>query len=145
MDIEPEETPEPEEVVIAPEVAEAEFTRFTEAMDLDVDPEGMDDEDKKGFVDAKRKFVKAVVDGHLVVDDDGQPVYTPIVGKGAPLVFREPGGAAFMAQDQKKQGHDMAKLFATMAAMTKMPLARFVKMKGRDIKVCIAVTTLFLG
>lgn len=129
--------------VVAPEVAEAEFERFTEAMDLDVDPQGMDDEDKKGFIDCRRKVVNAIVEGRLVIDEKGQPVFTP--SEGGSITFREPRGSALMAMDSKKKGHDFSKLYATMAETTEQPITRFSKMANRDLKVCTAVMTLFLA
>lgn len=135
-----------EEMVVDREVAESEFDRFCEAMDLDVDPAGMDDGDKRSFESARRQLIKAICAGHLAVDEQGQPVYTPRVGPACdPITFYEPSGASLMAMDQKKKGHDVAKLYATMADMTRQPLVRFSKMKERDLKVCRAVTLLFLG
>lgn len=39
---------------VATEVAEAEFVRFAEAMDLDIDTAKMDGEDRKGFEQKKQ-------------------------------------------------------------------------------------------
>ena len=39
---------------VAEEVAEQEFNRFVEAMDLDVNLADMDEDDKKGFEQQKR-------------------------------------------------------------------------------------------
>jgi hypothetical protein len=129
--------------VIAAEVAEDEFARFVETMDLDVDPAGWDDEDKKSFVDAKRKIINAMMRGQLVIDDKGQPVFTPVSGE--PITFYEPKGSTFMAMDQKKKGHDTAKMFVMMADMTRQNAGRFSSMAGRDIKVCMAIMGLFLA
>lgn len=135
-----------EQQVVATDVAEEEFDRFCEAMDLDVDPKGMDDEDKKSFNDARRKLVRAIELGRLAIDEKGQPVYTPYESAlKTPITFREPTGASLMAMDHKKKNHDVSKMFATMADMSGQPITRFASMLKRDLNVCLAVTNLFMG
>ena len=132
--------------IIGSDVAENEFLRFIETMDLDVDPDGMDDEDKSNLKDARRRIVRAISGGALVINEDGDPVYTPKVGADRnPITFYEPDGGSIMAMDTKKRGHDVAKLYATMADLTKTSVAKFTKMKQRDLSVCQAITVLFLG
>lgn len=130
---------------ISQDVAEAEFDRFIGAMDLDVDAKGMDDEDKKSYEVARRKILNAMLAGHLVIDPEGQPVYMPRKGNVTPIVFHEPTGASLMAMDQRKKHHDIGKMYALMADMTKQPAARFAGMHNRDLQICLAVTGLFLG
>lgn len=131
---------------VATEVAEAEFCRWAESMDLNLDPRGWDDEDKKSFHDAKFKLVAAIEAGNLVVDEKGRMVYTPRSTESRePLVFNEPTGGHMMSMDQKKKGHDMAKLFGIMAEMTGQNIQVFTAMKSRDLKVCQSIVALFLG
>jgi len=125
------------------ETAEREFEKFVEAMDLDVDKDGMDDEDRKAFDNAKRKFIRAVMRGRLSLNENGEPVVQPTDGE--PITFHEPRGDTFMATDQKKQGHDVAKNIAMMAAMTGEPPKRFANMPNRDLDICTTVQLLFLG
>lgn len=131
---------------IAREVAEQEFNRFVEAMDLDVDPADMDAEDKKGFEQQKDRIIAAVQSGSLVINDTGEPVFTPQRTEGAEAItFHEPTGASLMAMDRKKKTEDIGKLYASMGEITKTHASTFSKMKMPDLKVCIAITTLFLG
>lgn len=134
-----------EHETIAADVAEHEFMRFVEAMDLDVDPTGWDDEDKRSFEEAKRKLVSALRSGKLVIDEHGQPVFTPSQPPTDPITFYEPTGATLMAMDQKKKNHDVAKMYAAMADMTRQPMTRFSKMVNRDVKICTAIASLFFG
>lgn len=129
---------------ISAEVAEDEFERFAVGMDLDVDPAGLDEEDKKSLADSKRRFIRAVRTGQLVVNDNCEPVLSP-TGGGKPIVFHEPRGAALMATDQKKKGHDMARTFAVMGAMTNESPSRFSELANRDLKICTAIFALFMG
>ena len=130
---------------VAAEVAESEFARFIEAMELDVDPKGWTDDDKQSFDEAKRKIVGAMELGLLVVDEEGRPVYTPRVGNTSAITFYEPTGADLMAMDQAKKGASVSATWKVLAAMTKTDATRFSKMANRDLKVCQAVLALFLA
>lgn len=128
---------------VATEVAESEFDRFIEAMDIDVDPAGMDDEDKKSYESARRLIVGAIRAGRVTVDAQGQPIFAP--NEGQPITFFEATGASLMAMDQKKKNHDVTKMFAAMADITKQPITRYAKMAKRDLKICLAFAALFLS
>lgn len=131
--------------VVAAEVAEREFVRWAEAMDLELDTQHMDAEDLTAFEKAKRRITGAICDGRLVIDDRGRPVFTPSEPPDArSLTFNEPTGATFMATDKQKRGHDIAKNFSAMAQLTRTNVATFNRMVGRDLKVCIALMQLFL-
>lgn len=133
---------------IATEVCESDFAHFCEAMDIDVDPKGQDDDDKKSLQDCKRTMMRAMERGFLVVSENGEPVYTPVGGDPdfrSVITFHEPKGEAWTARDSVKDGHDTKKLYASMASMTGLSVARFNRMAARDLKVCVAVALLFLG
>ncbi len=128
---------------IAPEVAEAEFERFATKMRLDLDPDGLDSDDRKNLADAKRRFLNAMQRGLLIVDDAGQPVFTP--EQGDAITFYRPRGATLMAMDVKKVGHDVTKGLAAMAEMTKQNIVRYHDMPYPDLRICQAIVALFLG
>jgi len=128
---------------VAKDVANEEFGRFVEEMDLDVDPEGMDDDDKATLTVAKRRFVRAVRRGTLSVNSKGEPVMRTSTGRD--LVFGEPEGSAYMAQDGKKAGHDIAKSYAVLANMTGAGESTFKRLQNREVKLCLAILALFLG
>ena len=131
---------------IAKEVAEQEFNRFVESMDLDVDPADMDEDDRKGFNQQKDRVITAIQSGALVIKDSGEPVFTPQRTNDADAItFHEPTGASLMAMDRKKKTEDIGKLYAAMGDITKTHANVFSKMKMADLKVCMAITTLFLG
>ena len=132
---------------IALDVAENEFNRFTEAMDLDVNTEGMSADEKRDFTIQRDRILRVIQSGALVINDNGEPVYTPQRSGGEvnPITFHEPTGASYLAMDRKKIGEDMAKLFSTMADVTGTSSGLFGKMKNSDLKVCMAIITLFLA
>jgi hypothetical protein len=130
---------------IAPSVAESEFARFAESMDLDLDTARMDAKELDEFKGLKRVVVRAMELGRLVIDEKGQPVYSPQLGETKPITFYEPDGAVLMSADKKKAGESVAKLYTAMGAMTKTSAERFASMKARDLKVCQALYLLFLA
>lgn len=132
---------------IATEVAEADFERFADAMDFDLEAKSMDEADRKAFAATKRTIVRAIEQGHLVVDDSGQPIFTPQIdekGQG-PITFYEPTGISLIAMEKRNRGEDVSKMFASMGAMTKQHPSRFANMSQRDLRVCMALATLFLS
>lgn len=132
--------------VMAREAAEAEFDRFVDAMDIDADPTDMSDEDKKGLQQSRRTVVKAIMNGSLMIEADGTPVYTPRRSKDVtPIRFREPTGADLMEMDKAKAGADINKTFKILAAITSTSPARFANLVMSDLNVCSAVMVLFTG
>jgi hypothetical protein len=134
-----------DEQTMADEVIEAELDRFFDKMDIATDRHDLKGDDLESFVDKKKTLVAAMRAGRLVIDDQGQPVYTPKVGITEPITFHEPTGASYMAMDQGKEREQVKKMFNVMADMTGQPANRFANMKNRDLKVCMAVAVLFLA
>ena len=136
------------ETKIVLEVAEAEFSRFTGAMDLD-DGAGLAGEDSKSYSENRARIVRAIMRGSLVINDKGEPVYTCQRGEpGAEPVkvtFYEPTGASLMAMDGKKKDHDVGKMYAVMGDICKTPAVTFARMKNADLKVCQSLMVLFLA
>lgn len=126
-------------------VAESEFDRFIDSMDLDVKTDALDDDEKKDLSLQKSRVVGAIMIGSLVISEEGEPVFTPRREERDPLTFYEPTGAALMAMDRKKASQEIAKMFAAMATITRTHSKVFSNMKMSDLKICLAITTLFLG
>lgn len=123
---------------IALDVAENEFIRFAENMDLISEQEEYKNE--------KEIIIKAICNGSLTINEDGEPVFTPQRSKVCePLTFREPDGATVMAMDKKKKGEEIGKLFSVMGDICKVHPNTFAKMAWRDLKVPQAIVTLFLA
>lgn len=129
------------------EVAEQEFERFADAMDLDIDTAELDAEDQAAFNKQRSRIVRAVQRGSLVFNENGEAVYTPS-NPGSkhqdPITFHERTGASLMAMDGKKKNHDVAKTYAVMADMCKVHPSTFAGLKGSDVKVCEALFALLM-
>lgn len=138
---------EQEEYVVDEQTAEKEFDRFGNLMDLDFDTPAMNEEDAQNFNQQKGVFIRAVRRGLLSVDDEGQPVYelSGSVNGIDKITFYEPTGADFRQQDKRKKNEMTARMHTIMASFTKTPEQVYAKMKNRDLKVCQAITTLFMA
>lgn len=135
---------------VAKEVAEAEFLRFVEINDLDIDESTFSDEDKEALAASKDVFVKSVMSGKIAVTVEGdviQHLSRVPQGSNCPetITFREPQGNALLASDKKKLGHDMSKFYAIMTNISNAPTGYFSKLYNRDLKVSMTIATLFLG
>lgn len=129
---------------VAAEVAEEEFDRWAEAMDLEV--EGLDSDDLQSFNQQRAKIVRAIRKGHLVINDEDLAVYTPWKSTyDKPIVFHERTGASLMAADHAKKDANVAKMYAILADMTRTNAPLFASLKGPDIKVCEALFALLMG
>lgn len=127
---------------ITQEVAEQEFDRWAEEMDLDLDTSAMDAEDLTAFDKHKRRLLRAMRRGALVITGDGEAEYTPQNPRSKHLdaiTFHERTGASLMAMDGKKKNHDAAKTYAVMADMCKVHPSTFAGLVGEDVKVCEAL------
>ena len=124
---------------VAREVAEADFERFCEMLDAYSSADDLlNEEDVKSFEDNKGKFVRAVMNGSLVVEEDGTPVYMPRMGDwSTPLRFTEPdAGMISVSVDLGKEREKMRKQIALIAAMTKRTPQEIGRLKQRDFKIC---------
>ena len=131
-------------VKVAREVAEAEFIRFCDAMDVDYNTDRMTDEDAKDFNESKGLLLDALQIGVLEIDSDGMAVVYPKKGDIKQIKFNELCGADYVAMDNKKDTQSFAKMFAMMGSITKLPPATFSKLKKFDAKVCLSIAKLFL-
>ena len=138
------------EYKLSNELAEIEFNRFCEEMDIDTDCHN--EEDQESLDKIKSKIIKALMTGNLVINDDGEPVYTtkkPVKVGGEEdirtLTFYDYDGELMTAThgySSKKPFHQM---FALMGKMTRTSPAMFMNMNRRDLAVCNGIATLFLA
>ena len=132
---------------IAREVAESEFERFVDGMDLYLDTSKMDAEDLTGFLKQKERILRAIERGSLIINEDSEAVYTatnPRSKYTEAITFHERSGASLMAMDGKKKGHDVAKTYAILADMCRVPPGVFAGFVGTDVKVCEALFALLM-
>ncbi len=133
---------------VARDVAEQEFERFADAMDLDFDPEGMDSEDIAGFEKSKRIFIRAVRKGNLTINDDGEAVLKPVrpaSKSDEPLHFRERTGATLAATDSVKEGKNVSKSYVAIAQLCRCHPKVIHGLAGSDYKTAEAIFLLLVA
>ena len=136
-----------EEPKVAQDVAEAEFDKFADAMDLDVSPDGMNEESLESFQGLKRQVIRAIMKGSLIFNDDGEAIYTPRHRNSKfqePITFHERSGAHLTEMDKAKKRGAVAQTYAVMGAMTGQSASVFAGLVGPDIKTCEALYALLM-
>jgi hypothetical protein len=137
----------PREEKCAREVAEQEFERFLDAMDIQLDLEQGDADDQRADKLQREKILRAIMYGDLVINDDGEAVYTPWRPKSKykePITFHERDGSTLTAGDNKGKNALGRQTYAMMASMCRVDASVFAgkQLVGTDIKVCEALFAL---
>lgn len=131
-----------EEKKVSADMADADFSRWLDAMGIDPSPDLMTETERKTYEKYKRRICAGISAGTVTVTDDG--LLNLRTADGKDIEFPEPTGDAFMAMDGKGADRDVAKQYAVMGAMTKTSTKTFAGMKNRDLNICLAVTAIFL-
>ena len=133
--------------MISEEFAKAEFARWAEACDFDLDPQYMNSDTREDVARRERIITRAMCAGHLTVDGEGVLRYAlqlgPIKGVTEVVFDPNPDGSALLATDTTKPGRDAAKLYAMVQCLTKTPAGFMVAAKRRDREVILAVAGFF--
>lgn len=135
------------ENVINRETAEQEFERWCDAMKFDIDYDSDDENTRRGRVQAKRKIVRAIERGELVVDEKGYAKLLNADVKGEPtdVCFNRLYAGLYTAMDRKKEGQGIGKSYAALAALTGLPDTTFDRMHPYHVGICTAVILYFLA
>jgi hypothetical protein len=128
---------------IAAEVCEQEFKRLCSARRIDDDVAGMSAEEVKDFNDRKRPLVRAMARGELVIDKEGNPVFTPPGGKA--ITFHKATGATMMAGDGHGPGQEIHRLVAIATEMTKSTPGDLSKLELEDFRTVSDITNFLLA
>lgn len=132
---------------VAREVAEEDFERMCASRRISTDPDDMDADDYEGLVAIKKRVVRAIMAGDLVVMDDGDPVYTPPVEGGKAIHFYKPTGATFMAMDGVGRDGDgtQLRMVRAITEMTRSGKGEIAKLEVPDYTLCTQLCNLFLA
>lgn len=127
------------------EVAEAEFQRWAAAMRLDLDQTGLSADDIQSLEQNKRRLVKALRSGSLVIDDSGQAVYSPGTAGMKPLTFVKPTVVELLALDEHKHDQPIHKIQNIVAVITRTPRGVISKFDLQDYGDCKAIVGFLLA
>lgn len=126
-------------------VARAEFARFCDLFDLNIDE--MDEEDQESFEKHALKIRRRIMKGRMSVDDDGQltvVLKAPVRGVES-VTFYEPKGSALLALDKAKKDRNIDALQHAVVAMTRTSKELLKGMHGADVKTCQEIVVLFIA
>jgi hypothetical protein len=127
------------------EVAEADFDRFARFARLKMDRK-RNLIDKNDIEQDRDYLVEEIMDGRIVIDDEGHPAViceceeTPRVS----FDFR-PKGIVMKAMDMHKKDHDMAKVHAMIAEATRVPAAKLFALDAVDLRNVQVLFNMFLA
>lgn len=127
---------------IAREVAEQEFEKWCEAMDVEID--GLTTEEIEGMAPHRRIIVNAISKGAATVDEAGKLSYkTHRTAEPQDYTFGEISGATLVSMEKANLGH--ARIFVVLSEITGRPAGEFRKMTGRDLSLMESVFILLMG
>jgi len=132
--------------IICPEVAEQEFTRFCDRMDLEVKPENFDAAGLKVFNELKGTVLEAIRFGDVEINEKGCPAVRPSsTGITQPIVFQEWSyGAAEEADKYSKEGA-FKKNRVMLSQLTGCEPYVFLKLNKRDTYNLTAILGIMQG
>jgi hypothetical protein len=136
-------------MVLDKETAGKMFEEFCKDWRIKTDTTNFTDEDKQAFNQSKERILNAFEEGLLNILDNKNIEYTFLIPDDLENVksvtIRRPKGATLMQSDIGKDEDKMKKMFAMMSECTKKPPSFYSKVDMIDLKVIMAVLTLFLG
>jgi len=132
---------------MAPEVAEAEFTRFAELWDIDVDETSMSEDDLEGFEKLKRPLVRGFAGGWVTLDDEGILTVALRHSKNVDYdtLSLDPSKADVLSMDKYKDRQNQHKIKAYMGTMARKPVKLLAGIDPRDEKYLRGAILLFLA
>jgi hypothetical protein len=129
-------------------LAEQEFSNYCEANGFEHEEDDMNDDDKKNFIKIKKRFIKAVDEGRLVVDGTNL-IYTVSARSefmgGKKITVRRPIGKDFLSMDGFKDTHSMVKFQSFIASFCDIKGSDVAKLDIADRQFLQDVGTLFLA
>ena len=122
--------------------AENDFNRFVEAMDLRLDRETMDQNERRDINEDIDVIIWEIMHGILTVNDDGALVLHP--KKHDPITFHEPSASAMAAMDRLKEHQKIGQMYALIAGICDAaPSVIKHKLTGHEFDTCTRVYMLF--
>ena len=122
------------------EQAENEFDQMCEVVGIENDVEDMEPEDAAQFNDHKKRIVKGIMSGQVIMDV-GMP--TVLTLDGDKVTFIEPTGATYMVP-MGKNDTEVHRMYKMAGELTKGK-AGMAKRKKRDYVVLMSLTALFIS
>lgn len=124
---------------VSKDVALEEFESMCVTMGVETIEDELDSESQKTYQDAKRRVVRAIMRGHVTIDNGVPTVHCD---GGEVVTFVEPTGDVFLVPGAKDT--DMRQMFKIAGALTKGK-AQLARRKMPDFRVLMSLTGLFMS
>lgn len=128
-------------MIVDVEFAEKEFYRFLELMEIEADEEKLTDEQLNAFVENRQIFVNEIAKGNLIINDNGNPIYS-VPKTDKKITFYTGTGQVLIEMGRKSD--EASKMYAAMASLSREHPSVFVNMNLKNVKVCMAIAAFFL-
>ncbi len=126
------------------EMAEQEFNRWCEAMDIETDVEFFQEDEEYQFTKNKRKVVKSIMLGSSVINDKGLLIFTTTrKDTNKDYTFEEHDGGLLVSIENIDGGN--ARMFTGCGEITSTSEHDFRSMKGSDLKTSQAIWLLLMA
>ncbi len=138
-----------DESKITKDLAEEEFIGWCESNDIECDEMEMAEDEKEVFISARRRFVKAIRAGRLVIDGQScEYMISDIAATGVAggkIRIEPPNGNIWLALDGRKDVDRMHKMQQAMSALTGKDVGFFAKLPAKDWSFMMSAVSLFLS
>lgn len=136
------------DVVMSKELAQEAIDQWADENGIELDADILGEDTMQTIQPFVARIVRAFMNGALVVNDNGNLVYTvsTLSGEGFAgehVEIKSPKGDGFIPSGKRK-ADEIYRLVEITASMTGKDTGWFLKLSGNDFKVFIAVTSLFL-
>jgi len=135
-------------ITMSEELAEAEIRRWAEMHDIDLTTQDANGEEVFDAVGV-RKLVKAIQQGRLVVNDEGNLDYT--ISKNSPegiagekITIKPATAASYMAMDTYSDAQSVHRTLAVAAGMTGKTVNWLGKLANYDYKILVRIVSFFI-
>lgn len=132
------------DIVVDKTTAENDFNRFVESMDLRLDRETMDQNERRDINEDVEVIIWEIMHGILSVDEDGKIVLHP--KKHDPITFDTPMASTLAAMDRLKEHQKIGQTYAMIAGICDAPASAIKhKLTGHEYDSCQRIFNLFFA
>ncbi|HKY40787.1 MAG TPA: hypothetical protein VJN18_32855 [Polyangiaceae bacterium] len=128
---------------IAKEVAEKEFEKLCVSRRIETDITTFNEREKAIFNARKADMLRLMMAGTLVLNEQGDPVYTPSLKDAKPLTFHRVTGAVLMEADNITGSVERLLVLAT--ALTKSVPGELAKLEAPEFRAIDDITAFLVG
>jgi hypothetical protein len=128
---------------IGKDVAEQQFERLCKSRRIETDLSELNETEKTTFRSRKADIIRLMMSGALVLDQAGNPVYTPPTEGAKPITFHKATGATLMEADGSLG--QVERLIRIATALTKSVPGELSTLDLPDFHAVDEIVTFLIG